>query len=62
MSQAPGVRLGLDLGGTKIEIAALAPDRAFLLRQRCATPQGDYAATLRAIAALVAACTSTPCS
>jgi len=55
VTQAPGVRLGLDLGGTKIEIAALAPDGAFLLRQRRATPQGDYAGTLRAIAELVTA-------
>lgn len=54
MSAGPGVRLGIDLGGTKIEIAALAPDGAFLLRQRCATPQGDYRGTLQAIADLVA--------
>ena len=45
--------LGIDLGGTKIEIAALGADGRFLLRERCATPQGDYRATLRAIQALV---------
>ncbi len=45
--------LGIDLGGTKIEIAALDGQGAFLLRERIATPQGDYAATLRAIADLV---------
>ena len=45
--------LGIDLGGTKIEIAALGTDGRFLLRERCATPQGDYRATLRAIRALV---------
>ena len=45
--------LGIDLGGTKIEIAALGADGRFLLRERCATPQGDYRATLRAIRALV---------
>lgn len=45
--------LGIDLGGTKIEIAALDGQGAFLLRERVATPQGDYAATLRAIADLV---------
>jgi fructokinase len=49
------MRLGVDLGGTKIEIAALADDGSFLHRQRIATPQGDYAATVRAIGALVAA-------
>ena len=45
--------LGIDLGGTKIEVAALGTDGRFLLRERCATPQGDYRATLRAIRALV---------
>ena len=47
--------LGVDLGGTKIEVAVLAADGSFLLRQRCPTPQGDYAATVEAIAGLVAA-------
>ena len=54
MSGAPGIRLGIDLGGTKIEIAALDGHGAFLLRERVATPQGDYAGMLRAIAGLVA--------
>ena len=45
---------GIDLGGTKIEIAALDADGDFALRERVPTPQGDYAATLRAIAGLVA--------
>ena len=53
MSTVPGVRLGIDLGGTKIEIAALDGQGAFLLRERVPTPQGDYAGTLQAIAALV---------
>jgi fructokinase len=48
-------RLGIDLGGTKIEVVALRPDGAELLRERVATPQGDYAATVAAIAGLVAA-------
>jgi len=47
------MRLGIDLGGTKIEIIALAPDGRELLRRRIATPQGDYLATLMAIAGLV---------
>lgn len=49
------LRIGVDLGGTKIEIIALAVDGGELLRRRVATPQGDYSATLRAVAALVAA-------
>ena len=54
MNGGVGLRLGIDLGGTKIEIAALDGQGRFLLRERVATPQGDYAATLRAIAQLVA--------
>lgn len=48
------MRLGVDLGGTKIEIVALGDDGAELLRRRVATPQGDYAATVAAVAGLVA--------
>jgi fructokinase len=48
------VRLGIDLGGSKIEIAAFAPDGTERARRRIATPQGDYAATIAAVAALVA--------
>jgi len=47
------LRLGVDLGGTKIEIIALADDGRELLRRRVATPKEDYEATLAAIAALV---------
>jgi fructokinase len=49
------MRLGVDLGGTKIEIIALEEDGKVLLRERVATPQGDYAATLAAITGLVEA-------
>jgi fructokinase len=46
--------LGVDLGGTKIEIAALSRDDGrFLLRERMATPRGDYATLLQAIEGLV---------
>jgi fructokinase len=48
------MRLGIDLGGTKIEIIALDTDGSELLRRRVATPQGDYRATLQAVAGLVA--------
>jgi len=49
------MRIGVDLGGTKIEVAALSEDGAFLLRERHASPTGDYAATVRAIRDVVAA-------
>lgn len=47
------MRLGVDLGGTKIEILALGPGGQELLRQRIATPRGRYEDTLGAIIALV---------
>jgi fructokinase len=46
-------RIGIDLGGTKIEIVALDREGTVLIRRRVATPAGDYAATLRSIASLV---------
>ena len=49
------VRIGVDLGGTKIEAIALGDAGQTLARQRVATPQGDYAATLRAVVDLVTA-------
>jgi fructokinase len=47
------IRTGVDLGGTKIEAAVLDHDGAILVRQRVATPQGDYPGTVEAIASLV---------
>ena len=47
------IRFGIDLGGTKIEIAALDPEGRELLRRRVATPAGDYAATIASAAGLV---------
>jgi fructokinase len=49
------MRLGLDLGGTKIEVVALDPSEQERHRRRIATPQGDYVATLHAIIDLIAA-------
>jgi fructokinase len=49
------VRIGVDLGGTKIEIAALAEDGAEVIRRRVPTPAGDYVATLEALCSLVCA-------
>src|SRR3954452_7846695 len=50
-----GFRIGIDLGGTKIEAAALDGAGNIRLRRRIATPTGDYDATVAAIADLVAA-------
>ena len=47
------LRLGVDLGGSKIEGLVLAPDGAELARERVPTPAGDYRATLESIAGLV---------
>jgi fructokinase len=52
---AAAFRIGIDLGGTKIEAAALDADGAFRARRRIATPAGDYDGTIAAIAGLVAA-------
>ena len=49
------MRIGVDVGGTKIEAAALDAGGALLARRRVETPRGDYAATLDAIADLVGA-------
>jgi len=47
------MRIGIDLGGTKIEAIALGDDGSELLRRRIPTPAGDYDGTLKAIAGLV---------
>src|SRR5213594_3846827 len=46
------MRIGIDLGGTKIEAIALSPAGQEITRLRVATPR-DYAASLDAIAGLV---------
>jgi len=46
-------RIGIDLGGTKIEGVVLDERGDILFRQRVATPAGDYPATLDAVAAIV---------
>ena len=51
----PGLRIGIDLGGTKIEGLALASDGSDRARQRIPAPQDDYEATVWAIADLVTA-------
>jgi fructokinase len=47
------VRIGIDVGGTKIEAIALTDAGEVIVRQRVAAPQGDYHSTLRTIATLV---------
>ena len=49
------MRIGIDLGGTKIEAIALGDEGATLARRRTATPRGDYGTTLDAIAELIKA-------
>jgi fructokinase len=49
------MRIGIDLGGTKIEGIALDDAGTVLVRRRVATPRGDYRATVEAVAALVRA-------
>jgi fructokinase len=50
---AGAFRIGVDLGGTKIEVVALDREGRELHRRRVSTPQGDYDGTIDAIAALV---------
>ena len=47
------LRIGIDLGGSKIEIAGLDESGRVRLRRRRPTPQGDYPGTLRTIGELV---------
>src|SRR5271156_3480245 len=42
-------RIGVDLGGTKIEFVALERDGSELHRHRVPTPRGEYEGTIRAI-------------
>lgn len=47
------MRIGIDLGGTKIEVIALSDQGQELFRHRVNTPRDDYAATVQAIVDLV---------
>lgn len=47
------MRIGVDLGGSKIEAAALDGSGSILARRRVPTPRGDYDATLLAIRDLI---------
>jgi fructokinase len=47
------IRIGVDLGGTKIAACALSDDGVETVRLRVPTPKGDYNGTLRAVVELV---------
>jgi fructokinase len=47
------MRIGIDLGGTKTELAALDESGAMRLRRRVPTPVGDYEGTVEAVGRLV---------
>jgi len=47
------LRIGIDLGGTKIEGLALDASGREIFRKRIPTPRGDYAATLSAVKGLI---------
>ena len=48
------MRIGVDLGGTKIEAVALGDEGEVIIRRRRATPADSYADTLQAVVDLVA--------
>jgi fructokinase len=52
------VRIGVDLGGTKIEVIALDDNGATVLKRRVKTPMGDYAGTVRTIVDLASSAQS----
>jgi fructokinase len=49
------LRIGIDLGGTKIEVVVLGEGGREIWRRRASTPVGDYRRTVRQIADLVEA-------
>lgn len=53
MSESPRVRIGVDLGGTKIEAVAFARDGAVLWRKRVPTPAKNYDAVIASVAELI---------
>jgi fructokinase len=53
MTTSDSLRLGIDLGGTKIAAVVLAEDGAVIWETRRPSPRGDYDGTIEAIAALV---------
>ncbi len=52
-TMAASMRIGIDLGGSKIEGIAIADDGTERLRRRIVAPRGDYQHTIAAVAGLV---------
>ncbi|MBF0437290.1 MAG: ROK family protein [Magnetococcales bacterium] len=48
------MRIGVDLGGSKIEVAVLADNGDFYYRHRLPTPRGNYRDTLATVVTLIA--------
>ncbi len=55
MTNATDIRIGVDLGGTKIEALAIDRTGKECFRERVPTPQGNYEGTVKAVAALATA-------
>lgn len=55
MTAPPPIRIGVDVGGSKLEAVALSPRGEELVRRRVPTPVGDHGAAVAAIADLVRA-------
>ncbi len=53
MSAAAQLRLGLDLGGTKLAGVVMAPDGEVVAARRVPSPRDDYGATLQSIVDLI---------
>lgn len=53
MSRTDGPRIGIDLGGTKIEAVLMDPAGEILRRERVPTPRDDYRVTIETIHQLV---------
>ena len=47
------MRIGVDVGGTKIEAAAIDPSGELVVRKRVPTPANDYPGAVETITALV---------
>lgn len=47
------MRIGIDIGGTKIELIALDENGAVLSRERAPSPKGDYGETIRVVRDLI---------
>ena len=52
-SKTVPIRIGIDLGGTKIEMIALDSSGSILKQQRIPTPASDYEGTIKSVAGLV---------